>query len=199
MWVDKWVNFTCDRLSLNLPDKTYIMNREQLTSYFVTNHNKFVDYIQLLDDRQFLHAANGKWSAGQQLSHIQLCLKPIAQVLASKDYIRQTFGPVDRPYMDHEAVVKAYTAALQNGGKSPDRFVPPAISTEEKDNIAQDVNALVQTIQQQLNTFSEDEMDNLALPHPLLGKMTVREFFYLMADHATHHLGQVQKNLTSLN
>ncbi|MBN8578769.1 MAG: DinB family protein [Cytophagales bacterium] len=46
-----------------------------------------------------------------------------------------------------------------------------------------------------LNRFSEAELDLYILPHPLLGKLTLREMIYFTCYHVQHHQELVKQNL----
>jgi hypothetical protein len=171
------------------------MDRPALIGQFTHNHRQLIDYIDLLPDGDFTVNKNDKWTPGQQLDHIVLCLQPLAQVLGAKAFIEQKFGTIKRPTWDFDTVLTNYNAALVNGGKAPTRFVPPAIELGSKGTLVDTANELVSTIAQQLDTYTEAELDTLVLPHPLLGSMTIREMFYLMTYHATHHQEQTERNL----
>jgi len=171
------------------------MTKQELIVQFQHNHEELRDFINALPDNQFSSAHNGKWSPGQQLSHVYLCLKPISQALASKEFIQKKFGQISRPTMDYDTVISLYHKTLKNGGKAPDNFVPQHINTGDKAKLVQDLTELLETIKTQLNTYSDRELDTLVLPHPLLGNLTLNEMFYLMTQHATHHLQQTEVNL----
>jgi hypothetical protein len=165
---------------------------------FQTTHHQFLSYIVSLSEQEYGFAHNEKWTAGQQLHHINLCLQPIAQAIASKEFIAQKFGTIERPIWEYDTVIGNYTNALAQGGKAPDRFVPQQQQTPpDKTILAAELNQLLQTIQQHLETYTDTELDTLVLPHPLLGKLTIREMMHLMAYHATHHHQQTKQNLQS--
>jgi len=50
----------------------------------------------------------------------------------------------------------------------------------------------VQALARRIDRFSETQLDQLILPHPLLGKLTLREMLYFTIYHVQHH----QKQLT---
>ena len=173
------------------------MTKEALIETFCKNHEEFSSYINSLNGADFIFAAKDKWSAGQQLEHVYLCIVPFTKALASKEYIEQKFGKVNRPLWNHEEVKVRYTNALQNGGKSPTNFVPAMVDLNKKVELTNSLKDALKTISHHWETYTEAELDTLILPHPLLGNMTIREMFYLMADHATHHLNQTKLNLKS--
>ncbi|HXB42348.1 MAG TPA: hypothetical protein VNZ49_17550 [Bacteroidia bacterium] len=84
------------------------MTKKELIEKFYQNHKELSDYINSLPADKFIHGQNGKWTPGQQLSHIYLCLKPISQALTSKEFIEKKFGKISRSTMDYDAVINLY-------------------------------------------------------------------------------------------
>jgi hypothetical protein len=56
-------------------------------------------------------------------------------------------------------------------------------------------NHTLTDICESFNSYAEEGLDRMVLPHPLLEKMSIWEFFYLMSYHVTHHLDQTKQNL----
>jgi hypothetical protein len=171
------------------------MTSAALIEKFCKNHEEFSSYINSLSEADFMFVPNGKWAAGQQLEHVYLCVQPFTKAMASKIFIEQKFGKINRQIWSYEEVVARYTKALQDGGKAPDRFVPPMVELNKKTELTTALSETLKIIAQHWENYSEEELDTLLLPHPLLGNMTIREMFYLMSDHATHHLNQTKQNL----
>lgn len=46
-----------------------------------------------------------------------------------------------------------------------------------------------------LDSFTEKELDQYVLPHPLLGKLTLREMMFFTIYHVQHHEVLTKKNL----
>lgn len=171
------------------------MTKQQLIENFDHNHKELIAFIDALTDQEFAYSYKGKWTAGQQLDHVYLCLKPINQALSSKDFILQKFGKINRPVSDYDQVIEHYKAALAKGGKAPDQFVPQQFNADGRRELSAQFIEILQRIREQLGSYTDEELDSLVLPHPLLGLLTIRELFYLMTYHATHHLKQTELNL----
>ncbi len=171
------------------------MTTSELIALFRSNHLELADYINALPDDKFLFSKKEKWTAGQQLSHVYLCLVPISKALASKEFLIQKFGKIERPLWDYDTVIANYKDALAKGGKAPEKFLPEAVQPEDKIGLTADLRQTLDIIQQLLGNYTEEELDTIVMPHPLLGIMTVREMFFLMAYHAIHHLRQTEQNL----
>src|ERR1043165_808261 len=135
------------------------MTTRELIEHFGKNHQTLIDYVHALTDDEFVYSYNTKWTPGQQLGHIYLCLKPMAQALASKDFILHTFGKTDRPTLDYNTIIDRYKTAHDQGGKAPDRFIPEPVDPSSKEGLIADLSDVLGTIQQQLETYSEGELD----------------------------------------
>ncbi len=171
------------------------MNTEELLKTFRRNHKELVDYIDELPQDLYSYKAPGKWDAGQQLEHIRLCLLPLERAVASKDFLREKFGWSNRKGMTYEEVLLKYEEALKAGGKAPERFVPDEVSFDRKQELIIEIMRLTDSICKILAAYTDEELDGLQLPHPLLGSVSVREMFYIMTHHAAHHRYQTQRNI----
>ncbi|MBX2932023.1 MAG: DinB family protein [Chitinophagaceae bacterium] len=168
------------------------MTKQELIKAFYDNHKEMSDYINSLTDEQFVFSHNDKWTAGQQFSHVYLALLPFPKILPSKEFIVQKFGKIDRPIWSSDTVIENY---FKTSRQAPQQFLPEQVSSEQKATITADLQKITLTIHQLLDQYTDEELDTLVIPHPLLGKLTIREMFYLMAYHATHHLNQTKENL----
>lgn len=169
------------------------MEKQELIKAFKGNHQEFTQYIDELNPEKFVYTYNNKWSAGQQLKHVLLTLNPFPKILPSKSYIAEKFGTIDRTNWDYETVLNNY---LKSERKAPAQFVPDDVITpEQKEAIIADLQHHIETITSLLSNYTEVELDTLSIPHPLLGKLTIREMFYLMSYHPLHHLKQVELSL----
>ncbi len=168
------------------------MNKQELTNAFHDNHIKFVDYVSTLTDEEFVYHLPERWSAGQQLLHVQKTLGPLGKGLMSKEYILEKFGRLDREAWDIERIKEKYTKSSR---KSPERYVPEEVSADQRSSISAALIKSVNDIKQLMDSYSEEELDTLALPQPLLGLLSIREMFYVMCMHPLLHLSQVRKAL----
>ena len=173
------------------------MNRTEITTILQQNHTLFVDFIASLEEDALQKATPGKWNAAEQLEHVYLCLRPIVLAFRLPKFIpKMLFGKANRESKSYEALVQAYQNKLHQGGKAPAVYVPktPATLRATQKRIEQ-VKALVKTPIHQIDKHSESELDKMILPHPLLGKLTLREMGYFAAYHVAHHHKQAEGNL----
>jgi hypothetical protein len=162
-------------------------------------HQDLIQYVSLLPDEALLYSETGKWNAGQQLQHVYLCLLTISQALASRKYIEDSFGRIDRSCWNYDEVIERYKAGLSAGGKAPDRFVPGPFELVQKDQVIANLRQVLETIGTQLASYTEEECNTLVLPHPFVGKLTIRELFFLMTEHASLHQHSIEHALITAN
>jgi hypothetical protein len=172
------------------------MNKPQIIQLLQQKHNAFIAYIQTLTVEEFLYAPTGKWTAAQQLDHIHKSVKPLTQAMGYPKFVpRLLFGKANRPSKTYEQLIKRYNEKLALGGRASGQFVPPTIAANQKDALIKLIVASVNKLCKRIEKFSETELDILILPHPLLGKITIREMLYFTAYHVEHHENIIKRDL----
>lgn len=172
------------------------MTKEEIISELSKRHNFFTAHIQSLNEKDFMFSNNGKWTAGQQLDHILRSVSPLVQAFMLPKFVPGLlFGKANRPSKSYDELVVKYKEKLANGGVATGAFVPPAISYDKKEKLCKQVNSKVEKLCKQVNSFSEQQLDEYILPHPLLGKLTVKEMLYFTMHHVDQHLEITKRNL----
>lgn len=158
-------------------------------------HESFIAEVDRLPPDLLTYVLPGKWSAAQQLAHLAICLEAVAKALHLEEGLAGKFGTINRPLLDSMGLVRLYRDQLQGGGKAPERFIPAPVTDSEKAGWIARLRAVLQDVSQAIIRFDEAALDRLAMPHPFLGLLSVREMMYLMIFHAPHHLAQVRYQL----
>jgi hypothetical protein len=184
--------------STNLVFIYAIMNKEQIAQLLGNNHTQFIHQIQQLNDADLLFAPEGKWTAAQQLDHIVKSVSPVNMAMGLPKFIlKWKFGVANRPSKTYEGLVEKYTRKLQEGGKASGRFVPEPVGADAKEKLITALTKLVNQLAHRTEKHSEEALDKYILPHPLLGKLTLREMLYFTAYHVQHHGMLVERGLKS--
>jgi hypothetical protein len=173
------------------------MSKDQIISQLTEQHQNFTKYIDGLSALDFEYAKPNKWSAGQQLEHIKMSVKPLRQALILPKFLLKIYlGKANRPSKTYEQLVARYEEKINLGGTATSAFIPKVISYDQKDKLFRDLMNLVQKLNTNLNNYSEADLDTMIAPHPLLGKVTMREMMYFTIHHVQHHQKLIQKYLT---
>ena len=172
------------------------MNKEQIAELLRNNHARFIRQIQELSDEDLLFTPEGKWTAAQQLDHIVKSASPVNMAMGLPKFIlKWKFGLTNRPSKTYEELVEKYNRKLQEGGRASGRFVPAAVGADAKASLIATLNKQVNQLARRTENHTEEALDKYILPHPLLGKLTLREMLYFTAYHVQHHGALVEKGL----
>lgn len=162
------------------------MTKTEIQPLLTSAYGDFLARLRQMPNVQAHMSAPGKWSPAQQAEHLVKSVRPVTLAFGlPKFLLALIFGKANRPSRSYEELVARYQAKLAAGGTASRPFVPgiPANLNRVYGRLARTVDALNRRIER----FSEHELDALILPHPLLGKITLREMLYFTAYHAEHH------------
>lgn len=161
---------------------------------------QYVQYIDGLTEEEFLRSVNNKWTAGQQTDHLLRAVKPLNQGLQlPRFFFRLFFGKPNRPGRTYAQLVAKYKLKLQAGGRASGIFIPKDVSYSQKEILLTALNNQVHKLQVRLTRYKEEDLDRYLLPHPLLGKLTIREMMYFTIYHVIHHQRNIQEMLQHLS
>lgn len=147
-----------------------------------------LDWFQAMSPGNFERGPEGRWSAGQHLDHLVRSVKPLTMALRiPKVALRRLFGPADRDSVSFEVLADRYEATLRKGGKASGRFVPVFVSRGMQRELIDAFRTESERLAKTATKWSEANLDKHFLPHPLLGKLTVREMLYFTVLHTQHH------------
>lgn len=164
------------------------MKKDQISKTLISTYSDFNKALNKLNADEFEYAPDGKWSAGQQLEHLIKSTAPLIKGLNyPKFLISYKFGKANRPSKTFEALVERYKEKLSAGGKATAPYVPNKVSFGKKEKLQAQLTQNIEGIVEKLNKWDETQMDEFVFPHPLLGKITVREMMYFTIYHADHH------------
>jgi len=161
-------------------------------------HNFFAD----IDKEKFLAAPAGVWSPAENLVHlIKSCAPVIMALNVPRTALRIRFGWVRHELRTLAQVRHTYVhEALANGGKAGGPFLPEVLEplAGAQARILGKWQEKGTEMQAALGKWSDKALDHYLLPHPLLGKMTVREILFFTLYHNLHHVNDVQRLLKQL-
>ena len=175
------------------------MKIQELKNELQEVHSKFASYVLALTDPEFCSTPQPeKWSAGQQLQHIVLSVGTLNRAIGNPDFMRsiEEMEP-QRPPMGFEELSAVYKRVIKKGTQAPARFVPAAIPTDQKAQVAEALRKAVGELCNLLDEYG-DRLDAFTLPHPFIGRLSLREMVYFTICHAEHHFSIAKQNIEEL-
>lgn len=164
------------------------MTKQEIQSSLQAHHAAFTAYISGLSDEDYLFSLPQKWSAGQQLDHIYRSVQPLTLALFIPSWILKLWiGKANRTSKSYEDLVAKYHLKLSEGGAASGRFLPEKATLDKKSVLIDKLTKVVKILAGRLEKYTETDLELLILPHPLLGKITLREMMYFTIYHVQHH------------
>ena len=172
------------------------MNKKEIIILLDKEYGEFIKYIKGLSDGDYLFQPEEKWSAQQQLEHIVMCIKPLVQVFSlPQQIIDEKFGKTNRPSTSYPELLSEYAEKLATGGKAPLQYVPEKESKIKRNELLESLRLLINELMIKVDIFEEEDLETSLIPHPLLGKITLKEMLYNAIYHVEHHKNETIKNL----
>jgi hypothetical protein len=138
-----------------------------------------------------------KWSPANHVRHLAKSTFPLAQALAlPKFVIGWRFGRGPEVSRDFLTVRDDYRRTLRETGATAGRFTPTPVALPD-DLAAWQIRVLaswrasIVALTGRIPRWNERALDRYRVPHPILGKMTVREILFFSLYHYQHHLEQI--------
>ena len=139
-----------------------------------------------------------RWSVGQHILHLLQANQALLKGLKIPNIIkRYQFGKRNRPSRTYDVVVKNYKNKLSEipqGTVAPISKSMPQPKDIYREKCLKNFYILTEKIKKKSTELSNNTLDNLLLPHPLMGRMTIRELLMWNAYHTQHHLSVLKKD-----
>lgn len=166
------------------------MNKEAIVDSIEAKHTELIDWLKHQPEDSWTTGPEGKWTQGQHALHLLQSIKPLNTALSMPKFmLRYKFGKANRSVRNYDTIVNRYQERLKDAkGKtykgSQNMKVP---SIKDKAYILNRLQVEQKKLQHKTKKMSDQSLDNLILPHPLMGKMPIREMIMWTAHHVEHH------------
>ena len=166
------------------------MNKDTIGSMWAKTAAEVSSFFANVDTNQFSADRGDRWTLAQNLDHMILSVKPVARGLrVPKLLIRLLFGKASGSN-SYGQIHEDYKAKLAAGYESPLAYMSPSVASQQV--LLERWDQAAKQLTANLATWNETQLDRLRMPHPLLGKITVREMLYFTDFHTRHHLENCQ-------
>ena len=172
---------------------------EQLIRAFDQQEIDGAAYWNAFDTEAFFRGIGTSWSPAETVRHLNKSTRPVVKALGMpKIVLRLMFGRPRRSSATYDELQARYRQLLAEGGRAG-RFAPSQQSESDLAAWRQRIMAELAHVNRELRSaiarWPESKLDRLQLPHPLLGKLTIREMLFFTLYHQRHHMAVVERNL----
>jgi len=173
-----------------------IKTRSELISAQRHSNQRVANWFIEIPAKDFFTRQADVWSASDNLDHLIKSHKPLAKALKlPKITLQAMFGTPQKASMSYEELCQIYRDEIAKGGQASGRYLPSQqeadANVEKKkkeliDQFSKVGTELVSTVEK----WTEEELDQYLLPHPILGKLTIREMLFFTIYHNLRHASQ---------
>jgi hypothetical protein len=132
------------------------------------------------------------WSASDNVDHMIKAIKPITKALKLPKMALQTlFGKPVNQSRTYQEICTIYSDEIAKGAKAGGSFLPlqeePDNPEEKKAELLERLSLEMDKLISAIEKWQEMELDEVQLPHPIIGKITVREMLFFTIHHNLRH------------
>lgn len=175
-----------------------IQTKEEILEHLEKIGKDFLAVCSTIPSAIFFRQPTEKWSVAQNVTHLitSANMTRLAYRLP-KFMVRLYSGKPNRPSRSYEELVAKYKLKLQQGGKASGRFVAkPVDDNDGKEKVLDSFNKSLEILISTINNkWKDTQLDQYLAPHPLLGKLTLRELCFFTIYHTEHHLTIIKERL----
>ncbi len=153
------------------------------------------EYFRQLPDDKLFSKPDEKWSPAEQLRHLVLSVNPVSLGMNLPKVALLIYGKPNRASRSYEEMVSAYQKKLSEGAKASFAFTPKSLTGagKDKNTLLNKWNKAGNKLAAAISRWEDSALDRYYMPHPILGKLTVREMLHFSIYHIGHHLESVKK------
>ena len=151
---------------------------------------------------EFFFPLGDAWSPADNVRHLLKTNRPVLRALTTaKILLVFRFGAGVRASQSYSEIRERYLARLA-AGLTAGRFAPRPLGSsdqteEQRKSLMAALDQVLESLTAAVANWSEWQLDRLRLPHPALGRLTVREMLFFTLYHNFHHVQNVVRRAGS--
>ncbi len=177
------------------------MDKTEIKRLLETQHRELMTFLSAQSDEQLHQQKDGKWSALQNLHHLLKSLKTINSAVHKPTFLlRYSFGKPNREARTYEGLVQRYKERLgETKAVAPKPYRAAATEELNPERLFKAYDAELKKFLRFIGLVKDRKLDRCLLPHPLLGKLLMREVLYFAHYHTDHHIEAIKVSVAPNN
>jgi len=119
------------------------------------------------------------------------------KMLKKPKMVFRVFGHAKKPSRYYQQLREDYKEVLKNGAVATSGYVPDKSQKYNKSEMLENWKMIAAKFPSRIELWSEDDLDKYRVPHPVLGKLTIREMLFFTIFHTYHHLKRINEIKTN--
>jgi DinB superfamily len=157
--------------------------------------NEFTSFCTGIETNQFFLQPTDKWSIAQNVTHLIAAARITSLAFRLPKFMVRIYGgKPNRPSRSYDELVAKYKLRLEQGGKASGPYIPkPLPAAASSSALLAHFTNTMKKLMDTIERNSDEKLDKYIIPHPLLGKITLRELGYFTIYHTYHHLNSIKE------
>jgi len=170
-----------------------IKSKSELISALHDSNQRAANWFTEIPARDFFTRQADVWSASDNLDHLIKSYKPLVKALKlPKISLRAMFGIPQKASMSYEELCELYRDEIARGAQASGRFLPSPEEADtnadkKKKELLDQFSKVSIDLVSVIEKWTEAELDQYLLPHPILGTLTFREMLFFTIYHNLRH------------
>lgn len=177
------------------------LNKKEIEQSIIQAFTEVINWVDEYPENELnKELYTDKWTAAGHIYHLIKSTKAVSQAMKKPKFLlRWTFGKNNRSEKTIYQLKEKYHTVLQK----PTTNAPANYSAKKgrSFNKAELIARFQHELDQLILTmkgWNEKQLSKYIVPHPALGKMTIRELLYFTQFHTVHHLNILKEKYTFL-
>lgn len=173
-----------------------IATKPDLINSLKVSNQRVIQWFTEIPAEQFFTRQGEAWSASDNVDHLIKSHKPITKALKlPRITLRAMFGKPEKASITYEELCQIYRDEIARGAQASGRYLPNQekpdsnAETKKRELLDQFSNASTELVSA-AEKWDDKQLDDCLLPHPLLGKLTIREILFFTIYHNLRHASQ---------
>ena len=170
-----------------------ITTKSELLTALKDSNQRAENWFLIIPANDFFTRHGEVWSPSDNVDHLIKAVKPVAKALKlPKITLQAMFGKPEKPSMTYEELCDRYRAEISRGAQASGRYLPNQETPDDdaegkKKALLEQWSKANEELLSVAGKWDENELDKYQLPHPLIGKLTIREMIFFTIYHNLRH------------
>ncbi len=169
--------------------------REEIRQALAAQEQEIRSFLDGFGLETFFAPQGAHWSPAGHVRHLNKTVGAVANGMGQPRVALLAFGRSTNGSRPYDEIVELYHSALEAGGQAgsygPSDRVPDLSREEWRTQIMERWAEVGKRLRKALLGWSESQLDVYRLPHPLIGKLTIRELAHWDLYHNAHHARRI--------
>jgi len=166
------------------------MTKQEVIDTIKDKHQTLYDWLDGHPEQDWIKGPNGKWNTGEHIVHLIQSGQILNKALSlPKFYMKYKWGTNNRNNRTYPQVCKKYQdkLAANPGVVAKISQNMPTMAVADKSSYISKLDKEKLRLIHKFQKWKDKDLDTYLLPHPLMGRMTIREIVMWTAYHTEHH------------